>query len=123
MQDQHTPGHDIIDLRDVLGKYTEILCRAEVDKEEWEFDYLAEVDNLKRQLFCELDRYAENEPILILDIYFEQYAQEMAEDIGAIDKAAEWPCTCIDWTEAAEQLKQDFVEFDFGGHTYFGRVW
>lgn len=58
---------------------------------------------------------------LILDSYFEEYAQELASDIGAIKKDAEWPNNHIDWTAAAEELKNDYTELDFGGETYHMR--
>lgn len=58
---------------------------------------------------------------LIRDTYFEKYAQELAEDIGAIDKAASWPNTCIDWEQAAEELQQDYTRISFDGHDYWIR--
>lgn len=48
------------------------------------------------------------------------FAQEYAENIGAIEKELPWPHTCIDWDEAAEELMQDFVEQD--GH-YFSKYY
>src|SRR5215831_14568570 len=33
---------------------------------------------------------------LVADSYFERYAEQLAEDIGAIDRNATWPLTCID---------------------------
>lgn len=58
---------------------------------------------------------------LIRDSYFEDYAQELAEDIGAIDKAAVWPNTCIDWEQAARELQQDYTAVEFDGITYWTR--
>ena len=58
---------------------------------------------------------------LIRDSYFETYAEELAGDIGAIDKNASWPVNCIDWKEAAEQLRQDYTNVDFDGETYWIR--
>ncbi len=58
---------------------------------------------------------------LIHEDYFEEYAQELAEDIGAIDRNASWPLTCIDWKEAAEQLAQDYTHVDYDGETYLVR--
>jgi hypothetical protein len=58
---------------------------------------------------------------LIRDSYFQDYAQELAEDIGAIDKAANWPNTCIDWESAAQELQQDYTAVDFDGVTYWVR--
>jgi hypothetical protein len=56
---------------------------------------------------------------IINDDFFEDYAKQLAEDIGAIDWSQSWPLTCIDWAEAANQLKQDYAEFDFDGNTYY----
>ena len=38
------------------------------------------------------------------------FAQNMAEDTGAIDKNASWPNTCIDWEWAAKELMYDYSE-------------
>lgn len=46
----------------------------------------------------------------------EDFAQQIAEDIGAIDKNAGWPNNCIDWEYAAKELMWDYSESD--GH-YF----
>ncbi|PVU81323.1 hypothetical protein DDP54_15595 (plasmid) [Cellulomonas sp. WB94] len=39
----------------------------------------------------------------------EEYAQDLAESIGAISSDATWPCTCIDWEQAARELFTDYV--------------
>lgn len=56
---------------------------------------------------------------LINDDYFKEYAQEFAEDIGAINHDATWPNTCIDWEQAAEELQMDYTSVDFGGETFY----
>lgn len=58
---------------------------------------------------------------LIRDSYFEDYAQELAEDIGAIGSNMQWPLMYIDWNAAAEALKQDYSSVDFDGVEYWGR--
>lgn len=58
---------------------------------------------------------------LIRDSYFEEYARQLAEDIGAIDRNASWPNTCIDWEQAASELQQDYTAVDFDGETYWVR--
>lgn len=58
---------------------------------------------------------------LIRDSHFEDYAQELAEEIGAIDRNASWPNNCIDWERAASELQQDYTSVDFGGVTYWVR--
>lgn len=46
----------------------------------------------------------------------EEFAQDMAEQIGAIHNDAKCPNNCIDWTHAAKELMYDYSEHD--GH-YF----
>lgn len=58
---------------------------------------------------------------LIRESYFETYAQELAEDIGAIDKNATWPNNYIDWEKATEALLQDYTAIEFDGVTYYAR--
>ena len=38
----------------------------------------------------------------------EDFAQEMADQLGAIDKNASWPMNCIDWKFAARELMYDY---------------
>lgn len=40
----------------------------------------------------------------------EDFAYEMANELGAIDKNANWPMTCIDWEQAARELMMDYNE-------------
>jgi hypothetical protein len=56
---------------------------------------------------------------LIRDTYFEDYAREMAEDIGAIQRDMDWPCNHIDWEAAADELKIDYSTVDFAGVDYW----
>jgi tetrahydromethanopterin S-methyltransferase subunit B len=59
---------------------------------------------------------------LIRDSYFEEYAQELAEDIGAIKTDASWPNNHIDWEAAADALKQDYMSVEFDGVEYWIRA-
>lgn len=49
----------------------------------------------------------------------EDFAQEMAEEVGAIARKVEWPYTCIDWEQAARELMYDY--FEEGGY-YFSNI-
>lgn len=40
----------------------------------------------------------------------EDFAQELAEQLGSIDKNVSWPYTCIDWEWAARELMYDYFE-------------
>ena len=58
---------------------------------------------------------------LIRDSYFKDYAQELADDIGAINSGASWPNNCIDWDRAARELQMDYSSVEFEGVTYWTR--
>lgn len=58
---------------------------------------------------------------LIRKCYFQIYAQELAEDIGAVNKNATWPNNCIDWEQAARELRMDYSYTEIDGVTYFFR--
>ena len=53
---------------------------------------------------------------------FEDYARELADDIGAIPSDAQWPCTCIDWEKAADELRMDYSSVEWNGETYLYRA-
>jgi hypothetical protein len=58
---------------------------------------------------------------LISDDYFETYARQLADDLGAVNSDARWPNNCIDWEQAASELQQDYSAVDFDGTTYWVR--
>lgn len=58
---------------------------------------------------------------LIRESYFKTYAQELADDIGAIPRDVAWPMTCIDWEQAARELKYDYTTVTFDGVDYLIR--
>lgn len=57
---------------------------------------------------------------LIRDSYFEEYARELADDIGAV-KDTGWPVDYIDWERAADALKMDYTSIEYGDVTYWVR--
>jgi hypothetical protein len=97
---------NIIDLRDLKGNELRIWKQTIEDQTGYNFEELAE-----------------NEPIMINDSYFEDYARELAEDIGAINKSYGWPNYCIDWARAARELKIDYTSVDVNGETYWFRTY
>lgn len=58
---------------------------------------------------------------LIRDDYFEEYSEQLAEELDLVKPDAQWPYTCIDWEAAAEQLKMDYTSCEFEGVTYWYR--
>jgi hypothetical protein len=97
-------GDDIVDLRDLKGQEMEDWQKAIEDQTGYNFDDLKD-----------------NEPIMIRDSYFTEYAQELADDIGAIDKNATWPLNCIDWEQASDELLNDYSEVTVNDITYYFR--
>ena len=52
---------------------------------------------------------------------WENYARQLADDIGAITGDEGWPQDYIDWVRAADALKMDYSSIDIDGTTYWGR--
>lgn len=59
--------------------------------------------------------------MLIRYSYFQDYAQELAEDCGMVNKNATWPNNCIDWELAARELRHDYSSVEIDGVTYWTR--
>lgn len=61
--------------------------------------------------------------VLIRDSYFREYAEQLADDIGAVNckHANDWPLRHIDWERAAEELKADYFSVDYDGVEYWIR--
>ena len=112
-----TNSDDVIDSRDIIARIEELEGQDERDEEE-----TAELASLKALAGeaegCPDWTYGET---LIRDSYFEDYARELAEDIGAIPKDAGWPAYCIDWERAASELQMDYTSVEFDGVTYWIR--
>ena len=111
---------DYIDSRDVIARIDYLReIEAELDSDERE-----ELTALVA-LAEEASGYAEDwryGATLIRDSYFEEYARELAEDIGALgNKDIPWPANHIDWEAACDELKQDYTEVDFDGVAYWIR--
>lgn len=58
---------------------------------------------------------------LIADYDFQDYAMQLADDIGAIPDDAGWPNNCIDWERAARELAMDYSMVTFRGTDYYYR--
>lgn len=53
---------------------------------------------------------------------FEEYAADLAEDLGLIEDADSWPMTCIDWEWAARELANDYNSVTIDGQDYYMRA-
>lgn len=132
-----TGTEDVIDSRDVIARIeylTASFMEATGDDPD---DYAMSGDDWRAGLsddeadelvaLLELAEQGESAPdwqygeVLIHDDYFEDYARELAEDIGAINRDAAWPANCIDWGQAARELRVDYWSVEFKGETYWIR--
>ena len=133
---------DLIDVRDIIARVEELEGErdtylagfphneADVRGQHWSecTDEGAELDGLTT-LLASLEGMGGDEqwrgvwyPVtLIRESYFREYVQDLAEDIGAINADATWPNNCIDWDEAAYQLRHDYTRVEIGKFTYYYR--
>lgn len=147
MADEIDPAHDTIDVRELIERVEELRSEIE-DETELLGDHPEEpstparqtrLDNIEvlraelaplESLLGDLAGYGGDHqwegdwyPVtLIRESYFEDHARELAEDIGGADlRNAKWPFTCIDWSQAARELQQDYSSVEFGGVTFWYR--
>jgi len=112
-----TNTDDIIDSRDVIEAIKTLRHCCDGLGEALEFAALL-------KLAKEAEDYAPDwqyGEALIRDSYFEDYARDLANDIGAINSDASWPNDCIDWERAARELQMDYTCVDFDGVDYWVR--
>lgn len=136
-----TNSDDVIDVRDVIARVEQLESELEdaqpMDDNEQVLsadgsEDLTEQSEELRLLTALLEDLAGNGgdedwrdawyPVtLIRSAYFEDYAQELAEDLGAINRDAAWPNNHINWEEAAAELSTDYSNVEFDGVEYLYR--
>lgn len=104
------------------GGETEKMEAARLELEMWDSDYEEELTNLKALREDVSSSEWTYGLSLIADHYFQDYAEDLADDIGAIDRNQNWPMNCIDWKEAAKELQQDYSSVEYGSTTYWYRA-
>ncbi len=121
---------DIIDVRDIIERIEELAHDLTTySAEAFAHPELAEEHAALCDIMRELagnggDEQWEGDwyPLtLIRESYFQDYAQELAEDTGAVNRDATWPNNCIDWEQAARELRMDYSAVTIDGVTYFYR--
>jgi multidrug efflux pump subunit AcrA (membrane-fusion protein) len=97
---------------------------AKADLEEW--DDSEDAEQLKD--LTELCELCENEGdwsygvTLVHESAFEDHAKQEAEDCGLLENCNKWPANCIDWEQAADELKADYTVIEWGDETYYMRA-
>ena len=113
---------------DELNAADEELARAEHRLASWEKENLDELQALKA--ICKQGEgygdwsYGDT---LILESYFTKYIEELIDDCYPMPeglKSGAWPYRhmTMDYEAAAEEAKQDYVEIDHDGTTYYFRA-
>jgi antirestriction protein len=111
---------DMFDSRDVIERIAEL----EAEEDDATDESGAEELETLRTFAEDASGYAadwEYGETFVRDSYFEDYARELAEDIGAVPDDAGWPCTCIDWEYAARELQMDYSSVELDGVTFWVR--
>jgi hypothetical protein len=125
-------------MRDTLTEAKDLFTEAETDEEKdeaqaqidsAESDFgadeqaeLSELESLKDDVGESRGGISTDGGPFVHENDFEDYARELADDLGTVDKNAGWPMSCIDWEQAAEELKQDYSSLEFRGVTYLYRA-
>lgn len=128
---------DVIDVRDIIARVLELRDERDEYNEKmgspdaWDGVPDGEPEELAmlEDILSELAGYGGDEefdgdcyPItLVSDRYFQEYAQNLAEDCGMVDTSARWPMNCIDWEQAARELQYDYSSIEIHGSTYWYR--
>jgi hypothetical protein len=140
---------DIIDIRDVIKRFEELESEREEitdrlededttaeekaaiteELETWDSEEDGEELKTLRGVLDDLKGYGGDEqwrgdwyPLsLIADSHFEDYAQELAEELGCVKADAQWPNNCIDWERAARELQGDYSSVTVEGSDYWYR--
>lgn len=126
---------DIFDLRDLPAIWADAIDPDDPDPDRRELadairglcadltgmtrrDDALRVSDLAQRL---ADHGNSEEPTMIADDHFEDYARSFAEDIGAVESDARWPACHIDWPAAADSLRGDFQSVSFLGRDWWIR--
>lgn len=127
-----SPYDDVIDSRDVIERLAELRAEYEdlnehndegTDKvREETLDEIVALEIFLDEIRDNAGDSPEDGVTLINQHYFVTYAQELAEDIGAIPMDAEWPVMFIDWDAAAEALEMDYNEISFEDSIFLVRA-
>ena len=92
------------------------------------YDGLSDAERRELALLASFAEYARNNVpnwtlgvTMIRDSHFEDYAHELAVDLESISGDEHWPLNCIDWTQAAQELRAKYTMVPFDGVEYWTR--
>jgi antirestriction protein len=109
---------DIIDTRTLAEELDELEGLEEDDLSEDDRERMKALNELADEVGSEF-YHGET---MIPESSFKDYAQQLAEDIGAISRDVSWPLTCIDWEQAADELLHDYSSVEWENETFYVRT-
>lgn len=128
-------GRDVFDSRDLIEYLDELQDALPIDFEEEKEKYLEDdgqyhdIINLYEEIqdietvIEGLGSEAKHGITLIRASYFIEYAKDFAHELGLMQKEDQWPYTCINWEDAADELKYDYSEIEIWGCYYYFRAY
>ena len=116
MRSMPTNHDEYINSRDIIKRISELEDSISDNPNSDDAMELAALMQLQEQ--CDVSEWYSG-TTLIRDDAFADYAQNLAESIGAVNLNADWPLNCIDWEMAAEELQSDYSAVEFDGVTYW----
>lgn len=105
--------NDYLDSRDLEEELKEL--EEQEDKDEIDQRRLKSLKELK----SECENYGWEYGICFIPTHmFQDYAREVAEDVGYISDENNPLLNCVDWEQWADMLEMDYSEVDFEGDSY-----
>lgn len=114
---------DIFDIRDKIERFEELEAADRHDEEDTEeFNELSSFLKVVKGQGGDHQWRGDWYPVTFIgDTDFEEYARELADNLGLVRDEADWPYSCIDWEEAAADLQMDYTSIEYHGQTYWYR--
>lgn len=119
---------DLIDSREVIERLAELESAEEVALDDgYDGIHPADADELAAlRAFADEASYVsdwEHGETFIRDDFFVDYVRELMDDCGYIPAdLPEFISQNIDWEGVADDMKEDYADFELNGVTYWARV-
>lgn len=108
--------------KDLTNEFEDILSEEEEIqswKEDWEdeLEQIEEINKIEDSIGSEFDYGC----TLVSEDYWEDYVEDLLVEIGYLPKdLPSW--IEIDWEATANNVKVDYIEVEYQGQTYYGRI-
>ena len=110
-QDEHDPEFMF---QDIDGEHFGMITESSIDDDLWEL--INTLDDDEAEIYSAYRKNFDGSWNACQDAYSgkhdsdEDFAEDMAEQCGDLERSPSWPYTCIDWEWAARELMYDYIE-------------